>query len=311
MSKPRKSSAILGLSQYSDSEGSNQDSDDDLDEPEISPDKIESVSTQAHVNQTDAVLRVPATCLLSGGKLNSQSNSPSSLFGSSVSNLRASPNPQQIVQRVMEDFPLDEEDRPTSPVSFHKTLEGLKENEIMIPPEPPTRCSAYTIEQMKQLKEKKDRGMDMVSRIQDVKNFRNPSIYEKLIVHCGIDEFGTNFAAEYYNPHKWSSESYYDSLSSAQKDLMDQREKLRKEKSTKVEIVTGTAKKPSTSIPESHHHHSHRHHSSGHNGSRKRSKWDVPAADSSQKPLIVPPPVVRVTTSRSKSASGSSSSKKK
>lgn len=307
MSNPRKSSGILGLSQYSDSEGSGQDSESES-EPHENKGTMEVIETEAKQcsNMQDELLRVPAITSLSTGQ-HSQSNSPSSLFGTSVG-FRASPNQQQAVQSVVEDFPLDEEDRPTSPVSFHKTLEGLNENEIVVPPEPPTRCAGSVIEKMKQLKEKKDRGMDMVSLIQKRKDFRNPSIYEKLIVHCGIDEFGTNFASEFYDPHKWSSESYYESLSSAQKDLMDQRERERKEKSTKVEIVVGTAKK-SSSGPETHRHSHHHHQSSSQDrGREKRSKWDVPAAGSKMSTV---PPVVQLTSTKSNVILGHSSSKKK
>ena len=38
------------------------------------------------------------------------------------------------------------------------------------------------------------------------------SIYEKLIEHCGIDEKGTNYPPELYDPSIWGKESYYDAL---------------------------------------------------------------------------------------------------
>jgi len=41
-------------------------------------------------------------------------------------------------------------------------------------------------------KNKVERGADYNRIIQGKKAFRNPSIYEKLIIHCNIDELGEN-----------------------------------------------------------------------------------------------------------------------
>ena len=39
-------------------------------------------------------------------------------------------------------------------------------------------------------RKKNELGYDFNRIIQKKKAFRNPSIYDKLILHCGIDEFG-------------------------------------------------------------------------------------------------------------------------
>lgn len=38
------------------------------------------------------------------------------------------------------------------------------------------------------------------------------SIYEKLIQFCSIDELGTNYPKDMFDPHGWSEDSYYESL---------------------------------------------------------------------------------------------------
>ena len=49
-------------------------------------------------------------------------------------------------------------------------------------------------EKFEELHRKKvEYGYDFNKIIQKKKAFRNPSIYEKLILHCGIDEFGKVF----------------------------------------------------------------------------------------------------------------------
>lgn len=99
--------------------------------------------------------------------------------------------------------------------------------------------SSHAQEKFTELHRKKlEYGYDFNKIIQKKKAFRNPSIYEKLILHCGIDEFGnilnspkmvttdylspgTNFPAELYDGHLFGKESYYEELARAQKDEMD------------------------------------------------------------------------------------------
>lgn len=159
--------------------------------------------------------------------------------------------------------PIDHSFWEQSPASFHRSLVGLKPHEIKLPPVPPGRCSNSLQEKISELYEKKTKeGKDMNATIQKKKNFRNPSIYEKLINYCAIDELGTNYPLEIYDPHSWGAESYYDELAKRQKEEMDKREKEKKER-TKVEFISGTAKKPTAEI-------------SGDN--KRKSKWDIGAS---------------------------------
>ena len=38
------------------------------------------------------------------------------------------------------------------------------------------------------------------------------SIYDKLVQFLGLDEFGTNYPKERFDPHEWTEESHYDNL---------------------------------------------------------------------------------------------------
>ena len=63
-----------------------------------------------------------------------------------------------------------------------------------------------------QVNDKLNSGYFNNELFQNRKNFRNPSIYEKLIEYCDIDEHGTNFPKELYDGHLFGKESYYDEL---------------------------------------------------------------------------------------------------
>lgn len=72
-----------------------------------------------------------------------------------------------------------------------------------LPPEPKGKCSHELQDKITNMYDKMKSGMDMNRVIQDRKEFRNPSIYEKLIQFCDIDELGTNYPPEIYDPLQW------------------------------------------------------------------------------------------------------------
>uniref|UniRef100_A0A182YEI2 Translation initiation factor eIF2B subunit beta n=1 Tax=Anopheles stephensi TaxID=30069 RepID=A0A182YEI2_ANOST len=125
-------------------------------------------------------------------------------------------------------------------------------------PEPKGKCSQELQDKIAALHERmKNSNMDTNRIIQERKEFRNPSIYEKLIHFCDINELGTNYPAEIFDPFQWGKESYYEELAKAQKIEMEKVEKARKE-ATKTEIQTGVKRvDPDES-------------------KKRKSKWDQP-----------------------------------
>ncbi|NXM43734.1 S30BP protein, partial [Gymnorhina tibicen] len=145
-------------------------------------------------------------------------------------------------------FPEAEERDPQELVaSFSDGVCNMSPDEIKIPPEPPGRCSNQLQDKIQKLYELKTKEcMDMNYMIQRKKEFHNPSLYEKLIQFCSIDEIGTNYPKDVFDPHGWSEDSYYEALAKAQKIEMDKLVKAKRER-TKIEFVTGTKKGTTTS----------------------------------------------------------------
>lgn len=178
----------------------------------------------------------------------------------------------------------DGESPPMSPESFHRSLIGLPPDQVTIPGAPKNQqCSSSLIEKFAGFHKKMQEGMDMIASIQKNKAFRNPSIYEKLIQFCDIDEFGSNFPIEVYDPHCWKETDYYDYLNKRQQEEMERRAREPKEPRTKVEFISGTAKKASAVSSTSGTVINHTTHSSVpvtlsssvDKPVRKKSKWDV------------------------------------
>lgn len=135
---------------------------------------------------------------------------------------------------------------------------------IQLPPELPGRCSNALREKITAFLQKKDRlGIGFNENVQKRKDVRNPSIYEKLVQKCKLDEFGTNYPEHLFNPREWGEESYFDNLQKAQKKAYEKKEKAKLER-TKIEFVTGT-KRPAASA------------SSAQEPPKKqrKSKWDI------------------------------------
>ena len=109
---------------------------------------------------------------------------------------------------------------------------------VCLPPEPQGRCSNSLQDKILSLLKKKSMGVDFNESIQSRKDFRNPSIYEKLVTFCKLDEFGSNYPSHLYDPHEWNGDSYKN-LRKAQMKAYEKKERAKLER-TKVEFVTGT-----------------------------------------------------------------------
>ena len=136
---------------------------------------------------------------------------------------------------------------------------------VQLPPEPPGVCQPELQAQINRLYKKRvETGYDMNAYIQNNKAFRNPSIYEKLIAFCEIDEHGTNLPKELYDGYLFGPESSYDVLAKAQAADMEKREKkaaAAKGAAKPTLVKDGGAKK------------------AGDEEGKRKSKWDQMAPD--------------------------------
>ena len=161
---------------------------------------------------------------------------------------------------------------------------------VVIPKEPLGICPLELQEKITTLfKKMESGGLDMNKVIQQRKDFRNPSIYEKLIQYCKIDELGSNYPPDRFDPLKWGKDSYYEELAKIQKVEMEKLETKRKEKATKIEIVSGLAKRPSSSSM-----------TADEDAKKRKSKWDQVATGAMaavNKPsLLIPQPTFTTLT---------------
>ncbi|KAL3046013.1 hypothetical protein OYC64_004095 [Pagothenia borchgrevinki] len=190
---------------------------------------------------------------------------------------------------------------------FSEKVRNMSPDAIRIPPEPPGRCSSQLQDKIHKLYERKLQGdFDTNNHIQKKKEFRNPSIYEKLIQFCSIDELGTNYPKDMFDPHGWSEDSYYEGLAKSQKVEMDKLEKAKKERTkcvSQIEFVTGTKKgnNPSNTAASTN---SSNTSTTSTEAQKRKSKWDSAIPVTLSQPAAITtssslPAVVSVTTTAS------------
>ncbi|XP_059360040.1 SAP30-binding protein isoform X4 [Carassius carassius] len=231
MASGKKNAILTSLAAYGDD--SEQDSDPDTDDQESHGGLVWAGYGEEDVSRVEEADEKPSGNEDSDGDSTRNSEEEESDSGRT----------QDDVKDVTE---VEVKDPNELVAQFSEKVRNMSPDEIRIPPEPPGRCSSHLQEKIFKLYERKLHGdFDTNSHIQKKKEFRNPSIYEKLIQFCGIDELGTNYPKDMFDPHGWSEDSYYESLAKAQKVEMDKLEKAKKEK-TKIEFVTGTKKGTTT-----------------------------------------------------------------
>ena len=104
-----------------------------------------------------------------------------------------------------------------------------EQGNVKIPSEPKGKCSSKLQEKIAtELQKRRKFGYDPCSRMRENKQFRNPSIYDKLIEKFGINETGTNFTDPILNKSSWRTDSFYKQLAERQQKEYDRRETERK-----------------------------------------------------------------------------------
>ncbi|XP_055532157.1 SAP30-binding protein [Wyeomyia smithii] len=264
-----KNSALASLTAtYTDSE--NED-DQKSDNESVASDGSSSTITRVRSRQQTPIRDpsepsvTPPSVNASASKSATTSNESStnrqkalrlvSYFDDTVVSDEENASPNRVAGEAME---VSEDEGTAVESSSPKKIDRAKMYGFSLPPEPKGKCSLELQEKISTLYEKmRNSNMDTNKIIQERKEFRNPSIYEKLIQFCDINELGTNYSPDIFDPSQWGKESYYEELAKAQKTEMEKVEKARKE-NAKTEIQVGVKKMDTDE------------------SKKRKSKWDQP-----------------------------------
>lgn len=136
---------------------------------------------------------------------------------------------------------IDEEKEAEAAETASKLEKYIKKYGFELPQLPKGKPDPKLQETVSNINQKvKNSAFDLNQYIQEKKEFRNPSIYDKLIQFCNINELDTNFPPEIFDISIYGPESFYEELAKAQKLEMDKLEKQKKE-NTKAEVIIKNA----------------------------------------------------------------------
>lgn len=73
-------------------------------------------------------------------------------------------------------------------------------------------------------------GTNINDRLRSSKGFRNPDFLQSVVEHFSIDQHGTLFSPDVFDPKGYSPQDFYDELAKAQRRENERREKERRER---------------------------------------------------------------------------------
>jgi hypothetical protein len=111
--------------------------------------------------------------------------------------------------------------------------------EIVLPPPPPGKTDSRIAEKLRIMSEQHRAGHDFNKYIRNKKSFRNPSIYSKLIQYFEVEEGGSNFPKDAFDPraYKLDEKHSYKEIAKVQQIQEDKRQEELK-KRTKVDFTS-------------------------------------------------------------------------
>ncbi|CAG8525739.1 6528_t:CDS:2 [Diversispora eburnea] len=102
-----------------------------------------------------------------------------------------------------------------------KPIEGKDNWGILTEPE--TECDQALKEKIAHFHKLKSKGILFNENLQKNKAFRNPHIYNKLVEFVELDEIGSNFDREIFDPYGYPPEAFVDQLAEKQKRQAEER----------------------------------------------------------------------------------------
>lgn len=107
-----------------------------------------------------------------------------------------------------------------------------------LPPPPEEKCSDELQEKINKFLAYKRQGKIFNVEVRNRKDYRNPDFLRHAVRYQEIDEIGSCFSKDVFDPHGYDKSDFFDAIEADMKREMERKEQERK-KSQKVEFVSG------------------------------------------------------------------------
>ncbi|XXG67477.1 hypothetical protein AAC387_Pa06g0818 [Persea americana] len=124
-------------------------------------------------------------------------------------------------------------------VSTEMANENVDPLEKFLPTPPKTKCPEELQKKINKFLELKKKGISFNADLRNRKDYRNPDFLLHAVSYQDIDQIGTCFSKDVFDPHGYDKSDYYDEIEADMKREMERKEQERK-KSPKVDFVPGS-----------------------------------------------------------------------
>ncbi|CAL5362877.1 unnamed protein product [Camellia sinensis] len=144
------------------------------------------------------------------------------------------------------------EETVTVSVEFPKDVDSL---DRFLPPPPKAKCSDELQEKINKFLYLKRLGKSYNAEVRNKKEYRNPDFLLHAVTYQDIDQIGSCFSKDVFDPHGYDKSDYYDEIEEVDMKREMERKEQEKKKNQKVEFVTGgtqpgvVAQAPKINIP--------------------------------------------------------------
>ncbi|KAI9306941.1 HCNGP-like protein-domain-containing protein [Cunninghamella echinulata] len=131
-----------------------------------------------------------------------------------------------------------------------KAIDGIDNWGIL--PEPNTACDSERQEKIEHFLSLRKSGHCLNEHLQRNKSFRNPRIYAKLVEFVDIDEIGSNFPKDQFDPKGFPESSYMDGILETQRQIAEEKAQRAAQGRSQLAFVpssTSSSTPPSISSP--------------------------------------------------------------
>ncbi|KAJ8660553.1 hypothetical protein O0I10_003599 [Lichtheimia ornata] len=146
--------------------------------------------------------------------------------------------PEHVPEAVRRHLASADKTRQRRLVLMAKAIDGV--DNWGIPSEPTTECDPDLLETITHFQTLHKSGHRLNEHLQSNKAFRNPRIYAKLVEFIDLDEIGSNFDKETFDPHGFPNEAYIDGLLEAQRQYAEEKAAAQQNR-TNISFVSSTS----------------------------------------------------------------------
>ncbi|PHT55754.1 hypothetical protein CQW23_04240 [Capsicum baccatum] len=110
--------------------------------------------------------------------------------------------------------------------------------EKFLPPPPKEKCSVELQDKFKKFLDLKKTGRSFNAEVRNKKAYRNPDFLLHAVTYHDIDQIGSCFSKDVFDPHGYDKSDFYDEIEADMRREMERREQERK-RSPKVDFISG------------------------------------------------------------------------